>query len=82
MRTTITLDPDTRHLIERSMRERGISFKDAVNDAIRAGLVGRPSERPTRPVSLGEPSIDITRSLAIAAQLEDDELVRRLSRGS
>ncbi len=81
MRTTITLDPDTRHLIERAMRERGIGFKEAVNDAIRAGLVGRPAERPTQPVSLGEPTIDITRSLAIAAQLEDDELVRRLARG-
>ena len=45
MRTTITLDPDTRLLIERAMRERGLSFKDAVNEAIRVGL----APRATRP---------------------------------
>jgi len=38
VRTTVTLDPDTRLLVERSMRERGLSFKQAVNEAIRAGL--------------------------------------------
>src|SRR5579864_7882531 len=38
MRTTVTLDPDVQALIETAMRERGISFKQAVNDAIRAGL--------------------------------------------
>jgi hypothetical protein len=26
MRTTVTLDPDTRVLIERAMRERGLTF--------------------------------------------------------
>jgi len=38
MRTTVTLDPDTRLLVERAMRERGLTFKQAVNEAIRAGL--------------------------------------------
>ena len=42
VRTTITLDPDTELLVKRAMRERGISFKEAVNDAIRAGLAPRP----------------------------------------
>jgi hypothetical protein len=33
VRTTITLDPDTRMLVERMMRERGVSFTEAVNKA-------------------------------------------------
>ena len=44
MRTTITLDPDTRLLVEQAMRERGLTFKQAVNAAIREGL-GRDSEQ-------------------------------------
>lgn len=40
MRTTLTLDADVRSLLERRVRERGVSFKEAVNDALRAGLGG------------------------------------------
>jgi hypothetical protein len=35
-RTTVTLDPAAQ-LVRRRMRERGISFKQAINHAIRAG---------------------------------------------
>lgn len=40
MRTTVTLDPDTAALIRKRMKERGASFKQTVNDAIREGLIG------------------------------------------
>ena len=33
MRTTITLDPDTDEAVRRLMRDRGLSFKQAVNEA-------------------------------------------------
>jgi hypothetical protein len=36
VRTTVTLDADTEALLRRRMRERGLSFKQALNDAIRA----------------------------------------------
>jgi hypothetical protein len=45
MRTTITLDPDVDQLIRKIIRERDLSFKDAVNDAIRAGLKKEPVRR-------------------------------------
>jgi hypothetical protein len=35
MRTTITLDPDTEALVRREMARSRMSFKRAVNDAIR-----------------------------------------------
>jgi hypothetical protein len=83
MRTTITLDPDTRLLVERAMRERGLSFKEAVNEAIRAGL-GRPADELrsfTVARDLGPARIDLTHALRLAGELEDDALARRLAEG-
>jgi Arc/MetJ family transcription regulator len=83
MRTTVTLDRDTRALVERTMRERGLSFKDAVNDAIRAGL-GTPSAGRgsyTTPRALGPARVDLTKALRLADALEDDALARRLVEG-
>ena len=83
MRTTVTLDPDTRLLVERAMRQRGLSFKDAVNEAIRAGL-GSPSSEGagyTTPRDLGPPRVDLTKALQIASDLEDEALARRLTEG-
>ena len=79
----MTLDPDTRLLVERAMRERGLSFKEAVNDAIRMGLGARPSDRRryTVPRRLGPARVDLTKTLALAAELEDDALARRLAEG-
>jgi hypothetical protein len=83
VRTTITLDPDARLLIERAMQERGLTFKEAVNEAIRAGLSPRSSgESPiTRARSLGPARVDLTKALSLAADLEDDALARRLTEG-
>lgn len=38
MRTTLTIDDDLAGLLKRRARETGVSFKEAVNRAIRAGL--------------------------------------------
>jgi len=83
MRTTVTLDPDVRLLVERAMRERGLSFKQVVNEAIRAGLGPTASTRRTytTPRSLGPARVDLTKALRIAADLEDDALARRLEEG-
>jgi len=37
-RTTVTLDDDVAARLERQMRRSGKSFKQTVNDALRAGL--------------------------------------------
>lgn len=83
MRTTITLDPDTRLLVERAMRERGLSFKDAVNEAIRAGLrAAEPDGRGfTTARTLGPARVDVTKALSLAGALEDEALARRLTEG-
>lgn len=82
MRTTITLDPDVEALVRRSMRERGLSFKQAVNEAIRAGLAPRSEQSPagTRTFRMGfNPSIPLDKALRLAGQLEDEELIRKLA---
>lgn len=83
MRTTITLDPDTRLLVERAMRERDLTFKEAVNAAIRAGLgeAPQPARSYTSPRELGPAAVDLTKALDVAARLEDDVLARRLAEG-
>jgi hypothetical protein len=48
MRTTVTLDPDVERLIRSTMRERGISFKEALNSAARMGLLGNQPRRKQR----------------------------------
>lgn len=86
MRTTVTLDADVEAAIRRLMAQRGVSFKRALNDAIRLGTSTSASsgERRsyTRPRDLGVPAADLTHALRIAADLEDEELVTRMRRGA
>jgi hypothetical protein len=83
VRTTVTLDADTRLLVERAMRERGLSFKDAVNEAIRAGLGASSGEPRNYTVTrdLGPARVDLTKTLQLAGELEDDAIARRLAEG-
>lgn len=84
MRTTVTLDPDAEQIVRKRMRERGQSFKQALNDIIRDGSVsGRPVEAfRTEVASLGESAVNLDRALQVAAELEDDDLVRKMRAGS
>ena len=82
MRTTITLDPDVEALVKDLMNQRGLSFKQAVNQAIRAGLAPRRSagrfHSPTFEMGF-DPSLPWDKALRMAAELEDDELARKLA---
>jgi hypothetical protein len=82
MRTTVTLDPDVEAKLRVAMRERDVSFKVALNEAVRAGLAGEaPVSRPFRvhsaPLGL-RPGIDIDKALTLAGEMEDEEIRRKL----
>ena len=83
MRTTITLDPDVAAQLERLTRDRSMTFKEAVNATLRAGLaVERDIRRPTPYVvptfDLGVlPGIDLRKAAQLATALEDDETLRK-----
>lgn len=84
MRTTVTLDPDVAALVRRVMRERGLSFKAALNAAVRAGLRGespRAGRRYRLPAfRMGfRPEVALDKALALAAGLEDEETARKLA---
>lgn len=81
MRTTLTLDADVHALVRKLMRERGIGLKEAVNLAIRRGLAPtRGSDGATTPTfDMGEPAVPIDKALRLAAELEDEELLRKLA---
>jgi len=76
MRTTLTLDKDVALQLERIQRNRGTSFKQVVNEAIRQGLrqMSSPPRRGqryrTRTISLGRCLIgnldDVVEVLAVA----------------
>ena len=70
-------------LLAQVMKERGVTFKDAVNDAIRAGLrPAAPRRRHRTPTfGMGQPRVDLTKALDLAAANEDDEIVRKLALG-
>ena len=82
MRTTVTLDPDVAAKLRAVARQRGISFKQALNQAVRAGLgPARGSARRftllTQPMSL-RPGVNLDKALGLATALEDEELLRKL----
>lgn len=82
MRTTVTIDPDLAAKLRRIARERGISFKEALNTMLRAGIgaradAARPYRLRARRLGL-RPGIDLDKALRLAAALEDEETVRTL----
>lgn len=82
MRTTITLDEDVAAKLKAVTRERGVSFKEAVNSAIRQGVAAehtpsRPYRVPSRAMGL-RTDVDADKALRLAGELEDAEIVRKL----
>ncbi|HEY5396027.1 MAG TPA: hypothetical protein VIL16_11585 [Trebonia sp.] len=84
MRTTVTLDPDVEARLREVARERGVSFKEALNGAIRAGLMAARGQReyrtPSRSLGL-RADVNLDKALQMAADLEDAEIVHELERG-
>lgn len=78
MRTTLTLDDDLAVRLERMQAERGATFKDTVNETLRAGIEalesGGASRRGepfhTTPLPLGRRLVedldDVADALAVA----------------
>ena len=80
MRTTISLDPDAQAIVSRLMRDRGMTFEQAVNEAIRAGASSRAARESRTPiVDMGAPMAPLEKALRLASDLEDDELIRKLA---
>ncbi len=83
MRTTIDLDPDVDARLRVLARERGVPLRVVINDALRAGLhpvasgEARAYVLPSRRLGL-RPGINVDKALALAGELEDEEILRKL----
>ncbi|MEX2620174.1 MAG: hypothetical protein WD250_08130 [Egibacteraceae bacterium] len=81
MRTTVTLEPDVAAQLKQRAQQQGISFKDALNSTLRAGLGGGIDRAPfvQGTASMGlRPGVDLDRAGRLADELEDAERVRKL----
>ncbi len=82
MRTTVTIDPDVETLIQDVMKERSISFKQALNEAAWNGRRGKEL-RPKfvqKTFHMGMcQDLNWNKALAIADALEDEELIRKMA---
>lgn len=84
MRTTVTLDDDLADKVKGVAADEGISFKEALNRVLRAGLAARAEPRTyrtqARPLGLRR-GVDLTQALRLAADLEDEEIARKIELG-
>jgi hypothetical protein len=83
MRTTVTLTSESEALIKREMAARKMSFKDVLNEAIARGL-GSPRKRVKvdLPVhNMGKPRISLDKASQLAGELENEEILRKMSMG-
>ena len=80
----MTLDPDVARMLKEEAHRRRTTFKNVVNDAIRAGLSGGSARRgTTKPYRVTPhktavlPGLDKRAFNRLADQLEDDALLIR-----
>jgi hypothetical protein len=80
MRTTVTLDADVDDALREQSGRTGEPLKQLINRMIRAGLRVQPvGAAPYVPMTfkMGVPRLDLSQAAKLAADLEDEELIRR-----
>jgi hypothetical protein len=86
MRTTLTLDDDVAHRLSELSRLTGASFKQVVNETLRAGLQGAEKPAPSLPPFRVTPKaagfrsgVDVRRLNQLNDELEGDRLLDKLA---
>jgi hypothetical protein len=83
MRSTVRIDDQIfAEIRQRAAKER-VSLTQMLNRLLRRGLKAARERSPRQPYreeifSLGRPRADLRKALAVAAELEDEEIVRKL----
>lgn len=83
MRTTVTIEEDVAQQIRQRMRERGVGFKEILNELLRRGLQSSDDPEPysTPTFHMGaRPDVDLDKALSLAGAMEDEETLRNLER--
>jgi hypothetical protein len=85
MRTTVRVDDDLLERLKAQARKENVSLTRLLNRTLKAGLQAggaRPRKQPIygeRTYSMGAPRVALDKALALAATLEDEEIVRELA---
>lgn len=82
MRTTVTIDADTEHLLREQVQRTGQSFKEVLNQSIRRALLTRSEALRVEPL-FAAPFPSEFEGLSmnrLADTLDDEETLRELAR--
>jgi hypothetical protein len=85
MRTTVRVDDELLDRLKAQARREKVSLTRLFNRVLRAGLQAGGARRRQRPLhservhKMGTPRIALDKALALAAALEDEEIVRELT---
>jgi hypothetical protein len=85
MRTTLTLDPDVAQKLKRRMADRKLTLKDAVNQALRAGLAVE-ERKPKTQIKLVShsfgfpPGLDLDKMNQLVDELEIEDYLAKQRR--
>ena len=87
MRTTVRIDDDLMMLVKEQAHREGVPVGSLLNRCIRRGL--KASAHPQRNTSkahreqvfsMGQPAVSLTKALAVATALEDEEVIEEMAR--
>ena len=86
MRLTLSIPDDLFRELRRRARAEGVPLRCVVEEALRAGIAaGKAGTRPAslpRPVfDLGKPLVNLDHALRLAADMEDEEILRKMDAG-
>lgn len=86
MRTTLRIDDDLLRALKERARQEQLSLASVANRALRRGLMQSEDRKPPkkfrqRTVNMGVPLVDLTKAHALAAALEDEEIMKKLAAG-
>lgn len=86
MRLTLSVPDDLFRELRRRARAEGVSLRRVVEEGLRPGIAaGKAGTRPPslpRPVfDLGKPLVNLDHALRLAAEMEDEEILRKMGTG-
>ena len=85
MRSTVRIDDDLMTTIKTRAREESVSMTRMLNRLVRLGLealsreVDKPKPYREKTFRMGQPRVNLDKALALAASLEDEETLRKIS---
>jgi len=85
MRTTVRIDDDVIQELKERAREEKISLTRVLNKTLKNGLRTEEKKTPRKKrfrqksYDMGVPRVDLTKALALAGELEDQEIARKMA---